>query len=228
MACIGSVFPQITAVRRKKSASFILGKVSHSPRRVGRSSLSVVAESSRPRAFMDISCDEEAAGRLVFELYPEYAPQTVENFATLMSGERRSIDPSLSYKGCSFEPYKGKYAYTCKGRGKNIYGKKKFVETTAMSTSRNETPGSGGGVYYGLPVDLDDDPNAIVVAVPISGPGFGTSRFVICRVGGSPGSVKERLLANLLVLGNLVEGVSTLQQMSSRDVEVKIEDCGLL
>ena len=89
--------------------------------------------------------------------------QTVENFAKLISGEKRSIDPALSYKGCSFEPYNGKYAYTCKGRGKNIYGSKKFVETTAMSSSRNETPGSGGGVYYGLPVDLDKDPKCVFV-----------------------------------------------------------------
>ena len=67
-----------------------------------------------------------------------------------------------------------------------------------------------------------------MVAVPISGPGYGSSRFVICRVGDSPGSVQQRLLANMMVIGNLVEGISTLQQMSSRDVTVKIEDCGVL
>ena len=116
--------------------------------------------------------------------------------SALCAGTNVGIDPKLTYKGCTFEAYSGKYTYTCKGNGKHIYGRGKFVERDAMSATRNGTPGAGGGTYYGECVDLMEDENSVVLAVPIAGPGFGSSRFAVVRVGESPGSLKQRLLAN--------------------------------
>lgn len=182
---------------------------------------------SQPSVFLEIGNAEEIFGQLLFELRTEVAPETIENFRQLCTGQQVGVNPSLSYQGCDFEPYKGKYSYTCKGRGRNIYGAKKFVESKALSQCRHETPGAGGGVYYGIEVDLDKDPNLIVLAVPISGPGFGTSRFVIVRVGESPASLQQRILANLLVIGILQEGEEILKtRMSTRESPVTILACG--
>ena len=128
-----------------------------------------------------------SAGRLRFSLRPDLAPRTCANFLALVAGTNAGVDPALTYAGCAFEPFSGKYAHVCKGRGKHIYGAGKFVEREAMSATRRATPGAGGGVYYGIEVDLDDDPNAIVLAVPVAGPGFGATRFAVVRVGTAPG-----------------------------------------
>ncbi|KAK3237834.1 hypothetical protein CYMTET_52114 [Cymbomonas tetramitiformis] len=180
-----------------------------------------------PTVFLEIGNAEESFGQLLFELQAEVAPETVENFRQLCTGEQVGVNSSLSYEGCDFEPYKGKYSYTCKGRGKNIYGAKKFVESNALSQCRHKTPGAGGGVYYGIEVDLDKDPNLIALAVPISGPGFGTSRFVIVRVGESPASMQQRILANLLVIGIMKQGEEILKtNMSTRESPTSILACG--
>ena len=83
-------------------------------------------------------------------------------------------------------------------------------------------------MYYGEEMDLDNEPDTVVLAVPISGPGFGTSRFIICRVGDSPPSLQERILTNMLVIGKVVEGEDTLRLMSQSDGQVSITDCGEL
>ncbi|KAH7884565.1 cyclophilin-like domain-containing protein [Phlebopus sp. FC_14] len=43
---------------------------------------------TRPRVFFDFSTGSDTAGRVVFELYDETAPKTVENFRALCTGER--------------------------------------------------------------------------------------------------------------------------------------------
>lgn len=186
--------------------------------------------SDRRRAFMDVEIEGTPAGRLTFDLRPDLCPKTVDNFVSLCAGTNVGIDPKLTYKGCTFEAYNGKYTYTCKGNGKHIYGRGKFVERDAMSATRNGTPGAGGGTYYGEPVDLMEDENSVVLAVPISGPGFGSSRFAVVRVGESPGSLKQRLLANTMVIGRCVDEVSweTLRLMTVADGRAKIVDCGEL
>ena len=132
---------------------------------------------------MGIEIQGEPAGRLTFLMRPDLCPKTVENFVRLCKGSDVGVDPKLTYQGCAFEPYSGKYTYTCKGRGKHVFGAGKFVERDAMSATRNETPGVGGGTYYGEPVDLLKDERSVVLTIPISGPGFGASRFAVVRVG---------------------------------------------
>ena len=81
-----------------------------------------------------------------------------------------------------------------------------------------------------IALDLMEDENSVVLAVPIAGPGFGSSRFAVVRVGESPGSLKQRLLANTMVIGRCVDEVSweTLRLMTVADGRAKIVDCGEL
>ena len=104
----------------------------------------------------------------------------------------------------------------------NIY----ITRRTISNGTRRSTPGAGGGVYYGQDVDLDADPKATVLAVPVSGPGFGASRFSVIRVGESPGSLQQRLLTNMMVIGTCVEGADVLALMSVADGTPIIVDCG--
>jgi len=179
---------------------------------------------------MDLEIEGQPAGRLTFNLRPDLCPKTVANFLALCTGVNAGVDPKLTYAGCTFEPYSGKYTYVCKGNGKHVYGASvgKFVERDAMSATRNGTPGAGGGVYYGEPVDLSEDERSVVLVVPISGPGFGSSRFAVVRVGDSPGSLKQRLLTNTMVIGRCVDEASreTLRLMTVADGRAKIVDCG--
>ena len=85
---------------------------------------------------MDVEIEGTPAGRLTFDLRPDLCPKTVDNFVALCAGTNVGIDPKLTYRGCTFEAYSGKYTYTCKGNGKHIYGRGKFVERDAMSATR--------------------------------------------------------------------------------------------
>jgi cyclophilin family peptidyl-prolyl cis-trans isomerase len=195
-------------------------------RRAGRGSAPTTR--AQQTCYMDIEIQGEPAGRLTFLMRPDLCPKTVENFVRLCKGSDVGVDPKLTYQGCAFEPYSGKYTYTCKGRGKHVFGAGKFVERDAMSATRNETPGVGGGTYYGEPVDLLKDERSVVLTIPISGPGFGASRFAVVRVGESPGSLKQRLLANTMVIGRCVDDASaeTLRLMTVADGAATIAACG--
>ncbi|KAF8920152.1 cyclophilin-like domain-containing protein [Mucidula mucida] len=54
----------------------------------------------RPRVFLDFSLDNVPLGRVILELYTESAPQTVENFRALCTGEKglSSAGVPLYYK----------------------------------------------------------------------------------------------------------------------------------
>ncbi|GMP94628.1 hypothetical protein CsSME_00044022 [Camellia sinensis var. sinensis] len=55
--------------------------------------------------FLDVSIDGDPAERMVFQLFPDAAPKTVENFRALCTGEK-GISPKtgrpLHYKGSFF------------------------------------------------------------------------------------------------------------------------------
>ncbi|XP_041021219.1 LOW QUALITY PROTEIN: peptidyl-prolyl cis-trans isomerase CYP95-like [Juglans microcarpa x Juglans regia] len=64
-----------------------------------------VAKKKNPLVFMDVSVDGDPAERMVFELFPDVAPKTAENFRALCTGEK-GIGPKsgrpLHYKGSFF------------------------------------------------------------------------------------------------------------------------------
>lgn len=60
---------------------------------------------SRIRCFFDIHLGGLPAGRMVFELYTETTPKTVENFRALCTGEKgigKTTEKALHYKSVIF------------------------------------------------------------------------------------------------------------------------------
>ena len=172
--------------------------------------------------------DDAPPRQFVFALRPDLAPRTCAGFVALLTGSNAGVDPSLTYRGCAFEPFGGKYAHVVRGSGATIHGSEKFVERDAMSRTRRSTPGAGGGVYYGEEVDLDLDPDATVVCVPVAGPGYGGSRFAIVRVGDTPASLRQRILTNQMVLGRVTRGRDILFDMIQAERPVEIVGGGVL
>lgn len=66
--------------------------------------LEKMAKQGRSRVFFDITIGKRAAGRVVFELYDEVVPKTVENFRCLCTGEKGvgKAGKPLHYKGSVF------------------------------------------------------------------------------------------------------------------------------
>lgn len=59
----------------------------------------------RPRCFFDIEVGELNVGRVIFELYSDLCPITVENFRALCTGEKglgKTTGKPLHYKGIIF------------------------------------------------------------------------------------------------------------------------------
>jgi hypothetical protein len=86
----------------------------------------------RPRVYMDIQLGMVPSGRIVFELYPDVAPRTAENFRALCTGER-GLGPlskvPMHYKGSVF--HRVVKGFVCQGGdfqfrngtgGESIYG----------------------------------------------------------------------------------------------------------
>lgn len=69
-------------------------------------SLSVLADEPKVthKTFFDIEIDGKPAGRIVFGLFGEVVPKTVENFRALNTGEKgkASSGANLHYKGSKF------------------------------------------------------------------------------------------------------------------------------
>mmetsp|Transcript_15016 Transcript_15016/g.22923 ORF Transcript_15016/g.22923 Transcript_15016/m.22923 type:complete len:243 (-) Transcript_15016:246-974(-) len=183
-----------------------------------------VLHCSATKVYFDVEISDEPIGRLVFHLSePSPLPLHTENLVKLCTGDMRSIEPSTHYVGCAFE-YNANYiedgsgryrwGHVMKGRGRNAIGRPGEL----ISDSRNQalcTHSCFGGQYYGEEyIDLENDPG-VMLTVQVSGPGRGSSRFSIVRVGESPPEWRERLLLNSGVVGRLdPESLETLHAMA--------------
>ena len=175
------------------------------------------------RVFFDLSVASTPIGRLVFKLAPNnILPLHVENFCALCTGEKVSIDPKLTYIGCAFEHSpmyvegsQYKWCHVLKGNGRNTIGRPTELISDPAGL-RSCIHDAYGGSYYGLLYDEADDSivDGVLLVVPIMGPGRGSSRFNIVRVGDSPRSWGKRLLLNQAVIGTLESGGGVLRQIA--------------
>jgi hypothetical protein len=169
--------------------------------------------------YFDMEVAGTPIGRLLFHLKnPSPLPLHTENLIQLVEGSRRGIDPKAHYVGCEFdyspssveEAGMGRYRWShqLKGRGRNAVGRPDQLiadpENQLLSTHS-----CSGGQYYGDEyTDIADNDNSaddpgVVLTVPILGPGYGSSKFSIVRVGESPQEWRERLLINSGVVGKM-------------------------
>lgn len=169
---------------------------------------STEADITPTQVYMDLEIGDTPIGRLVFSLCnPSPLPLHTENLVTLLKGSRRSIDPLAHYVGCTFdfspatiEDGLGRYrwGHVCKGRGRNAIGRPDEPIVDAENLLKS-THSCFGGQYYGQEYQDQE----VVLTVPVAGPGRGSSRFSVVRVGESPPEWKERLLLNSGVVGTL-------------------------
>jgi hypothetical protein len=170
---------------------------------------------SADRVYFDIAVQGQAIGRLVFCLSnPSPLPMHAENLVQLAQGSQRSIDPLAYYVGCEFDfspatiqDGMGRYrwGHTLRGRGRNAVGRPDQALTDPVNQLAH-THTCFGGQYYGDVYDpdaLSDGDPGVLLTVPVLGPGRGSSKFSIVRVGESPREWGDRLLMNAGVIGKM-------------------------
>lgn len=182
---------------------------------------------SAKKIYFDIEIAGTPVGRLVFELTsPSPLPLHTENIIKLCRGDHVGIDPKATYKGCQFEfspvyVEGGQYrwGHVLKGYGRNAIGKADAPIVDAANQLKC-THSCFGGQYYGDRYVENDKDAGVLLTVPVTGPGHGSSRISIVRVGESPREWKERLLINSGVIGRLIgdESLRTLQNMARQKV----------
>eukprot|EP00592_Proboscia_alata_P018137 CAMPEP_0194418124 /NCGR_PEP_ID=MMETSP0176-20130528/17209_1 /TAXON_ID=216777 /ORGANISM="Proboscia alata, Strain PI-D3" /LENGTH=148 /DNA_ID=CAMNT_0039224369 /DNA_START=351 /DNA_END=797 /DNA_ORIENTATION=+ len=132
-----------------------------------------------------------------------------------------SIDPKCTYNQCEFKHSpqfvegspQYRWVHTLNGLGRNAVGRptENIIDTENLQLCCNAIY---GGTYYGMDFKNIPDENGVVLTVPLTGPGRGSTSFSIVRVGESPQEWKERLLVNSAVLGYLESGIETLRAMA--------------
>jgi len=165
--------------------------------------------------YLDIEVTGIQVGRLIFHLpHPSPLPLHAKNFIELVKGSRRGVDPKAHYVGCEFdfspasvEDGMGRYrwGHQVRGRGRNAIGRadQPICDPTNQLL---HTHSCFGGQYYGIkydPLDRDVGDPGVLLTVPVTGPGYGSSKFSIVRVGESPVEWGERLLVNSGVVGRM-------------------------
>lgn len=93
-----------------------------------------MSEKENPRCFFDVSIGDERVGRIVFELFADKCPKTVDNFRALCVGDKGNASKSgkpLHYKGCTFHRIikgfmvqGGDFTHGDGTGGESIYGEK--------------------------------------------------------------------------------------------------------
>jgi len=179
------------------------------------------------RIYFDISINNNPIGRLTFRLSSSNPlPLHTENIIKLCNSDRTSIDPSATYVGCAFDYGRDyieslgnyRWSHVLRGRGRNAVG-----VPTDIIREEGIVPSHScfGGSYYGSLYEDDGGEEegdcGVRLTVPMSGPGRGSTRLAVVRVGESPPAWKERLLLNSAIIGVLEEGLDTLHAMARQE-----------
>ena len=170
---------------------------------------------ANPKVFFDIAIQSKASGRLVFSLYKDKVPKTVENFRALCTGEKGTglSGEQLHYKNSHFHrvipgfmAQGGDFTRGDGRGGESIYGAK-FADENF--TVKHTKPG--------------------LLSMANAGPNTNGSQFFITFV------PCPWLDGNHTVFGEVVQGKELLNsiekcgtQSGQVKCEVKISDCGEL
>lgn len=167
------------------------------------------------RCFFDVTIDGQEAGRVVFAMYGNVVPKTVENFRALCTGEKGEgvSGKPLHFKGSAF--HRIIPGFMCQGGdftagngtgGESIYGEKFEDENFAVKHTK---PG--------------------LLSMANAGPNTNGSQFFI-TVAETP-----HLNGKHTVFGEVVEGMDVVKTMEAQGTSsgstnkpVVIADCGVL
>jgi len=172
-----------------------------------------VWKGSLPRVFFDIAIGDEPARRVEFELRPDVAPKSAENFRALCTGEKgvgKSGKP-LHYKGSAF--HRVIPGFMCQGGdftagngtgGESIYGEKFEDEAFTLKHTK-----------------------PLLLSMANAGPNTNGSQFFITT------SVTAHLDGKHVVFGRVVSGVDVIKAVEAvgsgggaTSSPVVIADCG--
>ena len=173
---------------------------------------------TNPKVFFDITVEGKPAGRLVFELYADAVPKTVDNFRALCTGEKgRSVEGyALHYKGSFF--HRIIPGFMCQGGditngdgtgGWSVYGE----------TFKDESFEGKAGKHTGIGC----------LSMANAGPNTNNSQFFICTAN------TRWLDGKHVVFGHTIEGIDVLKRMEAQGTasgdtrgRVVISNCGQL
>ena len=164
---------------------------------------------ARPKAFLDLSIDDNDAGRVTIELASDIVPNTVDNFVKLCTG-----DGEYSYKETAFHQ----------------------VQKGLMITGGDVLGENGGGGHSAFEQRYFEDENFVIqhsqpgiVSMTNSGVDRNGSQFFITTV------ACPHLDGRNVAFGKVVDGMKVVEDIEATFnvkgrplVDIKIKSCGIV